>query len=167
MTSLRKERTLDEVARLRAAIESSRAIVERARQRAAQAAENARSMRVLLGAHQGSGSRRGAPHADIWAAAARELTKAARERDLAFGVLSHELRQALAAAMAAERLLTAADATTAARARQVLERQLRHMTMLVDTLLDFSRLTLGSVGPAMEDVDLHAIVREAFEGIEP
>ena len=153
--------------RLRARFEFSKGLVARAHDRANRAAEHARVMRSLLGARLRTEAHAPAPHAEIWEAAARELNRAARERDQAFGVLSHELRQSVSAALTAERLLATSDARTAAKAREVLERQLITLMKLVDTLLDFSRLSLQSGGIAREQVDVMVIVREAIDGVEP
>ena len=85
------------------------------------------------------------PERDLWEAAAREILHGARERDRILGLLSHELRQALSAAMAAERLLQVTqDGEAASRARGVLQRQLQYLSRLVEDLLEFSRVSLDS-----------------------
>jgi two-component system, sensor histidine kinase len=163
--SLPKSDALAEIPRLRARFESSKVLVARAQERALRAAQNARTMRALLEARHNGQDRSRGPHADIWEAAARELTRAAQERDEAFGVLSHELRQALSAALAAERLIASTDARTAERAREVLERQLHNLMKLMDTLLDFSRLSVQSVSLTRSRIDASTILWDAIETI--
>jgi two-component system CheB/CheR fusion protein len=153
---------------MRQRFESSRLLVARARERAVRAAERAEAMRVLLESNRALPPRRRTPEAGIWEAAAHQLIRASRARDESFGVLSHELRQSLAAAIAAERLLAAsADPTTVFRARDVLERQLLHLMKLVDGMLDLSRLSLRHVNLTKHGLDLRTVVRLAVETIAP
>ena len=62
-------------------------------------------------------------------------------------MLSHELRNPLAAILSATRLLDDATAgrTCCQEAGRVVERQAKHMTRLLDDLLDVSRITHGRI----------------------
>jgi CheY-like chemotaxis protein/two-component sensor histidine kinase len=51
--------------------------------------------------------------------------------------------------------------------RAIIERQVKHMTRLVDDLLDVSRVATGKVQLQMHSVDLRAIVRNAVELASP
>jgi signal transduction histidine kinase len=125
-------------------------------------------MRSLLRARAQQIASSGRRNADIWAAAAQVVAEAARDRDRVIGVLSHELRQALGAALVAERLLLQRPETDAAiRAAAVLDRQLLHLSRLVETLLDYSRLSVGSAALVTERLDARDLMREAVELIEP
>jgi signal transduction histidine kinase len=53
------------------------------------------------------------------------------------------------------------------RCRDIIARQLRQLTRLVDDLLDVGRITSGKVRLDLRGVDLVAIVREAAETLEP
>lgn len=55
----------------------------------------------------------------------------------------------------------------AARARQVLERQVTHMVRIVDDLLDVSRITQGKVELRRERLDLSVLVNAAVELCRP
>jgi signal transduction histidine kinase/ActR/RegA family two-component response regulator len=108
------------------------------------------------------------------AAALRDATAAVRERedllerekdalraaDAAknefLAMLSHELRNPLAAMSSAAHLLKVVDPAGAAAgsARAVVERQARHMTRLIEDLLDVSRITLGKAALEKRRLDL-------------
>lgn len=153
--------------RLRARFESSRALVQRARARAERTARHAEAMRQLLSTWaQRSGDDTTADR-DIWNAAAAEIMRASVQRDRAIGVLAHELRQPLAAALAAHRLLgVQPGAAVAARATGVLDRQLLHLSKLVDRLMDFSGLAVGAVNIDHQNLDLRDTVARAIETID-
>ena len=74
-----------------------------------------------------------------------EAEEASRTKDRFLAVLGHELRNPLAPALTALELMKLRGDTTLQRERGVLERQIAHMTRLVDDLLDVSRLTRGKV----------------------
>ena len=91
----------------------------------------------------------------------------ARERDRGLGIVSHELRQALNAALAAERVLAVnIDPRAASRAHGVLHRQLLHLSRLVDDLLDYSRLSLDGGVLLRSACDIREVVTLALETIE-
>jgi len=112
---------------------------------------------------------------ELTAAAAllRESEAALRERDRRkdefLAMLAHELRNPLAPIKNVVELLRqqAADGREARWSYEVIERQLAHLTRLVDDLLDVSRITRGKLGIRREAADLCEIARSAAEGIQP
>ena len=92
----------------------------------------------------------------------------ARERDRILGIVSHEMRQSLSAALAARHILAerGTDAV-AVKAADVLDRQLGHLTKLVELLLDYSRLMVGTATIETKRVDVREIVRETVDAYEP
>ena len=84
-------------------------------------------------------------------------------------MLSHELRNPLAAILSATRLLDAAGWQDGAcqEAGQVVERQAKHMTRLLDDLLDVSRITRGRITLRNEPIDLRDTARSAIEALQP
>ncbi|HEX2544858.1 MAG TPA: ATP-binding protein [Ramlibacter sp.] len=92
-----------------------------------------------------------------------------RRKDEFLAMLAHELRNPLAPISTAAQLLRhpGAGADRALRAGEVIERQVRHMTQLVDDLLDVSRVTRGLVTLHLETVDLASVVGDALEQMQP
>jgi two-component system, chemotaxis family, CheB/CheR fusion protein len=101
--------------------------------------------------------------------AERELQEGAQRREQFLAMLSHELRNPLAAILSATRLLeleTALD-SRCMEATQVVERQAKHMARLLDDLLDVSRITHGRIVLRNELVDLRDTTRSAIEALGP
>jgi signal transduction histidine kinase/CheY-like chemotaxis protein len=98
-------------------------------------------------------------------AIAEQLAEADRRKDEFFRILSHELRNPLAPIRQAVHLLARApdDPARAARYREVIERQIRHLARLVDDLLDLTRITGGRIELRREPLDLARVVRDAAE----
>jgi signal transduction histidine kinase len=107
---------------------------------------------------------------------AREL----RERDAALrdadwrkdellAVLAHELRNPLAPIRTGLEVmkLSPPGSPAAAKAQEVIERQLGHLVRLVDDLLDVSRISRGKVELGREQVEVAAIVEQALEASRP
>jgi len=102
-------------------------------------------------------------------ASENELKVAHHRKDEFLAMLAHELRNPLAPITnAAEmlRLVASGDARIL-RAAEVIARQAKHLSALVDDLLDVSRVTRGLVELKMELVDLRAIVDSAVEQAQP
>ena len=76
-----------------------------------------------------------------------QLTEAARRKDEFLALLSHELRNPLAPILNGVAILNRVgnDGAQARRARDVIERQARHMARLVDDLLDLTRISRGKL----------------------
>lgn len=86
-------------------------------------------------------------------------------------VFSHELRNSLAVIRSATGILrieipTAPTASTALRARKLIERQVDQMARLVEDLLDLSRLQSGQLRMQCERVDLRAVAARAAQTVE-
>lgn len=98
-----------------------------------------------------------------------ELREANRKKDEFLAMLAHELRNPLAPiSTAAEMLRMMAVSDSGVRkASEVISRQVKHMTSLVDDLLDVSRVTRGLVQLEMEYVDVKAAVSSAVEQSRP
>jgi len=97
------------------------------------------------------------------------LREADRRKDEFLATLAHELRNPLAPISAAADLLGLGRADEAQQRRLggMITRQVRHMTGLVDDLLDVSRVTRGQFTLALQPVDLREIVAEAMEQTAP
>jgi PAS domain S-box-containing protein len=108
---------------------------------------------------------------DVTERAAAE--RAARERDRRkndfLAVLSHELRNPLAAIRNALWLLARTEPLGGreARARAIIERQSAQLTRLVDDLLDVTRVTRGKIRLQPERLDLAALLRRTAEDHRP
>jgi PAS domain S-box-containing protein len=101
--------------------------------------------------------------------AEESLREADRRKDEFLAMLAHELRNPLASirnAAQVMKLLGSADANLR-RAREVIERQMQHLTRLVDDLLDVSRITQGKVTLQREPLDLSMIIQRAVETSRP
>jgi signal transduction histidine kinase len=96
------------------------------------------------------------------------LGDADRRKDEFIAILSHELRNPLAPIRYALPLFRRGELDeTAARALGVVERQVEHLTRLVDDLLDVSRITRGQIELRQEYVTLGSILTSAVEPASP
>ena len=100
-------------------------------------------------------------------AAQAQAEEANRAKDEFLAVLGHELRNPLAPALTALELMKLRGPTTMERERAVLERQVSHMTRLVDDLLDVSRLTRGKVDLVRRRFELRAAIDRAVDMARP
>jgi PAS domain S-box-containing protein len=98
-----------------------------------------------------------------------ELRAADRRKSEFIGVLSHELRNPLSAIRWALYLIEQeAPGDGGARAqrdaaREIIDRQVRHLVHLVDDLLDITRVSQNKIQLKRQPVDLGRLVREAIE----
>ena len=101
--------------------------------------------------------------------AEREIQEGVRRREQFLAMLSHELRNPLAAILSATRVLENAGWGDAAchEAGQVVARQANHMSRLLDDLLDVARITRGHITLRTEVVDLRDTARSALEALGP
>lgn len=92
-----------------------------------------------------------------------------RRKDEFLAMLAHELRNPLAPIMAAAEVLRLAqfDEARVKQTSEIISRQGRHMTSLIDDLLDVSRVTRGLVTLDTIDLDAKRIVSEAVEQVRP
>lgn len=90
------------------------------------------------------------------------IQEADQRKDEFLGMLAHELRNPLAPLRTAVHLLDLQEPRDelVAQARDVIDRQVTHMTRLVDDLLDATRIARGKVLLRNERCDLAAIVRQ-------
>ena len=96
------------------------------------------------------------------------LVEADQRKDEFLATLAHELRNPLAPIrFAVESLKTGASPESAARAREVIERQVRQLVRLVDDLLDVSRITANKIHLRREPHDLARVMATAVESIAP
>jgi two-component system, chemotaxis family, CheB/CheR fusion protein len=97
-----------------------------------------------------------------------QAEEGARHREQFIAMLSHELRNPLAAVMNATTLIAKQSvAESVARCQAVIERQARHMKRLLDDLLDVSRITRGKFQLLVEDIDLRVPIEAAIESTSP
>jgi signal transduction histidine kinase len=93
------------------------------------------------------------------------LKRADRRKDEFLAMLAHELRNPLAPIRNALYIMKqpGTDASGLERVREMMERQVRHMTRMVDDLLDVSRITRGKIELRKEVVDLASVVSRTVE----
>jgi signal transduction histidine kinase len=98
-----------------------------------------------------------------------QLADADRRKDEFLAMLGHELRNPLAPMTTALQLmrLHSDEPLRVSRARETIERQVEHMTRLIDDLLDVSRITRGKIELRNEAVILSALVTRAVEAARP
>jgi signal transduction histidine kinase len=99
----------------------------------------------------------------------RALKEADRQKDEFLAMLAHELRNPLAPILNAIGLMRKKPLHDPQLkwSRDLIERQLGHLTRLVDDLLDVSRITRGKINLARECVDVAGVVARAVETVHP
>ena len=97
------------------------------------------------------------------------LRDADRRKDEFLALLAHELRNPLAPILYAVSALRhpAATAEQKDRSYDVVERQVAHMSRLLDDLLDISRITLGTVALKKEPTSLATAIETSIETAQP
>jgi signal transduction histidine kinase len=96
-------------------------------------------------------------------AARREAERANRVKDEFLGILGHELRNPLAPIAMSLRVMQLKGDGANAEERRIIERQVSHLSRLVDDLLDVSRITQGKIELRRQAVDLRGIIVKALE----
>lgn len=91
-----------------------------------------------------------------------ELEDRVRERDRFLAILGHELRNPLGAILLASQM-TRDDGTLDADHARLIERQSRHLTRIVNDLLDLSRVVSGKIVIKPEVIDLRLIAEQSLE----
>jgi signal transduction histidine kinase/DNA-binding response OmpR family regulator len=99
----------------------------------------------------------------------RNVQEADRHKNEFLSMLSHELRNPLTPIYNAIQLLRAGSAKELDQASlyEMIDRQVRHLTRLVDDLLDLSRITRGKIHLQMECVTTAEIVARSVEMARP
>jgi signal transduction histidine kinase len=98
-----------------------------------------------------------------------ELVTADRRKDEFLAVLCHELRSPLGSIQNAVTILrrrSGDDLAVEHRMHALIDRQLRHMRLLAEGLLDVSRITCSQLRLQRERIDLCVVVRNAIETLE-
>ena len=101
--------------------------------------------------------------------AEQELRDADRRKDEFLAMLAHELRNPLAPICSALDVLAAAkdDPESLEWSRDVIDRQVRHLTSLVDELLDVSRITRGKITLTKRPITVLEFLSHAIEASRP
>jgi signal transduction histidine kinase/DNA-binding response OmpR family regulator len=99
----------------------------------------------------------------------REIRESDRQKGVFLAMLAHELRNPLAPILNALHVLRTPDADpeATAQARDIAERQVRHLARLVDDLLDVSRINTDKVELRRGPIDLREAVARAVEAARP
>ncbi|GAC1390480.1 MAG: hypothetical protein NVSMB34_04060 [Variovorax sp.] len=125
--------------------------------RAATAFENARLYRILL--------------REILdrEAAQEELKQSNQRKDEFLAMMSHELRNPLAPIYTAVEVIrrVASPHPKVTWALDIANRQLRQMTRLIEELLDVARISQGKIVLKRESMDLHAVIAQSVETVQP
>jgi PAS domain S-box-containing protein len=97
------------------------------------------------------------------------LRETDRRKDEFLATLAHELRNPLAPIRQAARILRSEGATESQKrwSQDVIDRQVQHMALLIDDLLDISRVTRGTLELRIESIDLAAVIEAAIETARP
>jgi signal transduction histidine kinase len=97
------------------------------------------------------------------------LKEADRHKDEFLAMLAHELRNPLAPIHNAVQLMHRQSLTDPQLtwSRDVIGRQLAHLTRLVDDLLDVSRITRGKINLSKEVIELETLMTRTVETVQP
>jgi PAS domain S-box-containing protein len=95
----------------------------------------------------------------------RALREADRRKDEFLATLSHELRNPLAPIRNSVFVLSrsAPGSEAAHRAQVIIDRQVTHLTRLIDDLLDVTRIARGKIQLQLEHVELGALLRRTLD----
>jgi PAS domain S-box-containing protein len=98
-----------------------------------------------------------------------DLAEANRRKDDFLAMLAHELRNPLAPVLNGLQILRMEQTVSpnGQQAIDMIDRQAKHLTRLVDDLLDISRITTGKISLRKERVELHPVVTHAVETVRP
>jgi len=95
-----------------------------------------------------------------------ERERAARAKDEFLAMLGHELRNPLAPISTALHLVKLRN-DGLGREHQIIERQVGHLSKLVDDLLDITRITRGKVELSRRPIAVESLLTDAIEGVSP
>ena len=114
-------------------------------------------------------SRCGSPTSRSARRRSASCVEADRRKDEFLATLAHELRNPLAPIRQAAAIARNEHATEAQRrwSHNVIERQVQHMSLLLDDLLDVSRITHGTLQLRKQQTDLQSVVSAAVETARP
>jgi PAS domain S-box-containing protein len=97
------------------------------------------------------------------------LRQSDQKKDEFLAMLAHELRNPLAPISSASELLTMGriDEVRVRQTSAIISRQVKHMTGLIDDLLDVARVTQGKVNLDKATLDVKDIIADAIEQVRP
>ncbi|MEO7940473.1 MAG: PAS domain-containing protein [Burkholderiaceae bacterium] len=106
---------------------------------------------------------------DSYKKAEAALRESDKRKDDFLAMLAHELRNPLAPITTAAQLLRRSqyDEQRVRVASEIIARQARHMTELIDDLLDVSRVTRGLVELSRDQLDIGPVIADAVEQVRP
>ena len=93
-----------------------------------------------------------------------ELEARVHERDRFLAILGHELRNPLGAILLAAQMRDD-DGRVGGDHAELIERQSKHLTRLVNDLLDLSRVVSGKIVLKQQVIDLADVLRQSFETV--
>lgn len=96
-----------------------------------------------------------------------KLEERIHERDRFLAILGHELRNPLGAILLASQVTDPDDGRLDAEHVVRIERQARHLTRLVNDLLDLSRVTSGKIILRRSMVNLADIIQQCVQTVQP
>src|SRR6185503_10653905 len=98
-----------------------------------------------------------------------ELREADRRKDEFLAILAHELRNPLAPVRNAVQVLRlkGPDDPQLRWGRDIIQRQVEHLTRLIDDLMDVSRITRDKLDLRKERIELADVIRGAVESSRP
>ena len=101
--------------------------------------------------------------------AREQAERASRTKDDFLALVSHELRSPLSAILGWTQVLrrVGSDAAKLAQGLEVIERNTRQQSRLVEDLLDMSRMVAGKLRMDVQDVQLADVIEAAFDTVEP
>ncbi len=100
-------------------------------------------------------------------AARADAERTSRMKDEFLATLSHELRTPLHAILGWSQILARRGSANLAQGLEVIERNARAQTKIIDDLLDMSRIISGKVRLDVQQVDLAAVARLAVDTVRP
>ena len=106
-------------------------------------------------------------HARELGMALQRLEETDRRKDEFLAMLGHELRNPLGAIHTALRVLDQGSVDDIARYHQLIDRQIRHLSRIVDDLLDASRVRLDKIVLERRPVDLRDVAERWLESFGP
>jgi PAS domain S-box-containing protein len=97
-----------------------------------------------------------------------QLKEASRLKDDFLATISHELRTPLTAMMGWIRLLQSGklDKSTAEKAIETIERNVKSQAKLIEDLLDISRITSGKIRLEIRPVDIISVIKAAIDAMQ-
>ena len=97
----------------------------------------------------------------------KQLSEADRRKDEFIATLAHELRNPLAPIASGLQVLRLAKNVASPLILDLMERQLKQMTRLIDDLLEISRITSGKMLLRPQRISVNALIEEAAEAAAP